>query len=218
MKSRFLPVVAVAVVLTGGISAAYTILKPKEKLRIFRPSDVNPKLVDASLTGNNAPHRVGDFSFYNQLGETVTQKNLEGKIYVADFFFTTCPSICPKMATQMQRVFERFKANEQVMLVSHTVMPEVDSVPVLAEYAKKYGADGGKWLFLTGDKKHLYEMARKSYFAAPGEGSGDEHDFIHTENFVLVDAKRRIRGYYDGTSTEDVTRLMKEIEMLLEEE
>jgi len=180
-------------------------------------------MVDSSLRNINRNHRISDFELINQDGRIVTQKDFEGKIYVADFFFTTCPSICPKMSAQMQRVYEKFIDNEEVMILSHTVMPETDSVPVLAEYAKRFDVNSKKWLFVTGKKKKIYELARKSYFAVQNEESapdeshaGDEHDFIHTENFILVDKNKRIRGFYDGTSPDDVDRLIEDIEIVLQ--
>ena len=199
------------------IAVAYQFLKPPVTLKIYNPADINLELVDSSVQDVSRMHRIADFELINQDGKIVTQKDFEGVIYVADFFFTTCRSICPKMSTQMQRVFEEFKDNEQIMMLSHTVYPEVDSVPVLAEYAKKYNADSKKWMLVTGDKKHIYELARKSYFAVTTEGSGDEDDFIHTENFILIDKEKRIRGFYDGTSPKDVDRLIEEIKILQEE-
>ena len=196
------------------IAIAYQLVKPPVKLKIYNPADINPELVDTSVQDVGRKHRIADFELINQDGKIVTQKDFEGVIYVADFFFTTCRSICPKMSTQMQRVYEEFKDNEHIMLLSHTVYPEIDSVPVLAEYAKKYNANSKKWMLVTGDKKHIYELARKSYFAITTEGSGDEDDFIHTENFILIDKKKRIRGFYDGTSPEDVDRLIEEIKIL----
>jgi protein SCO1/2 len=199
-----------------GVLVVYFFLTPVPVLKIYKPSDLNPELVDDDLK-NNKPHRIADFKLINQLGDTITLKNLEGKIYVADFFFTTCPTICPKMSDQMYRVYQKYKDNPDVLILSHTVMPEVDSVPVLKAYAEKYGADANKWIFLTGPKEEIYQLARKSYFAVISEGDGGVSDFIHTENFILVDKQKRIRGFYDGTSKEDVDRLIKEISYLLKE-
>lgn len=199
-----------------GVLIVYFFLTPVPVLKIYKPSDLNPELVDDDLK-NNKPHRIADFKLINQLGDTITLKNLEGKIYVADFFFTTCPTICPKMSDQMYRVYQKYKDNPDVLILSHTVMPEVDSVPVLKAYAEKYGADANKWIFLTGPKEEIYQLARKSYFAVISEGDGGVSDFIHTENFILVDKQKRIRGFYDGTSKEDVDRLIKEISYLLKE-
>jgi protein SCO1/2 len=142
---------------------------------------------------------------------------VKGRIVVADFFFTTCPTICPKMSVQMARVQEAFKDEDRLLLLSHSVTPELDSVPVLAEYAERHGADPARWRFLTGDRKQIYDLARKSYFAVLDEGDGGPDDFVHTENFVLVDGKGRLRGFYDGTSPKDVDRLIADIPKLLAE-
>jgi len=153
----------------------------------------------------------------DQDGKAFNQSDLEGKYYVSDFFFTTCPTICPDMSTQLKRVQEAYKADDDFMIVSHTVNPEVDSAETLKAYAELYEADPNKWVFLTGDKKIIYDLARKSYFAATTEGDGGVNDFIHTENFVLVDKEKRIRGFYDGTSEESVDQLITDIEILSQE-
>lgn len=160
-------------------------------------------------------HKVGDFKFYDQTGKEITQKNLEGKIYVTDFFFTTCKSICPVMTTQMQRVYERYKNNKDVKILSHTVDPETDSIPVMATYAKIHKAEGDKWHFLTGKKEELYKIARTGYLLDAEEGDGGPDDFIHTPNFALIDKEKHIRGYYDGTDSNEVSRLLVDIEILL---
>lgn len=221
---KFAPIIIVLLFFTAGIVISNYLFTSTEKLKIFNPADINPSLVDPSLRTTAKYHRVADFKLINQDGRVISQKDFEGKIYVADFFFTTCPSICPRMSSQMQRVYDKFSDDESVMLLSHTVMPEVDSVPVLLDYAKRYHARSDKWMFVTGEKKKIYELARKSYFAVTEENApaitgqaGDEHDFIHTENFILVDKNKRLRGFYDGTSMEEVDRLMEEIEILLEE-
>lgn len=224
-KNWLLPVIALLLITGVGIAiAAYMNSKAYEEadvLPVYNPSQVNDSLVDPSMHNVGMGHRVGDFSLYDQRGRTITQKDLEGKIYVADFFFTTCKSICPKMTSQLQRVQEKYKNNAQVMILSHTVLPEVDSVETMMNYAMQYGADNDKWLFLTGEKSMIYSMARKNYFivkeAEQGSGDGDG-DFIHTENFVLIDTKKRIRGYYDGTSKEDVDLLLGDMDKLLREE
>lgn len=210
---RLIP--AIVVVITGMV-IAYFLIKPKV-LPVFNPSDINPKLVDESVQGVTKLHRVGSFSLTNQEGKTITEKNYEGKIYVADFFFVTCPTICPKMTKQMERVVEEFKSNNNILFLSHTVMPEHDSVPVLKEYATKHKINSDKWNLVTGDKKQIYDLARKTYFAAITEGDGGVDDFIHTENFVLIDKEKRIRGFYDGTSENDVDRLINDINTLLNE-
>ncbi len=217
-KSGILVIGLVVLIAFVGIYVGYKMIDKPERLKIFNPTDINPKLVSPDVKDIYAHHKIRGFKLVSQLGDTITQKQFDGKIYVTDFFFTTCPSICPKMSTQMVRVQEAFKDDDKVMILSHTVFPEIDSVPVLAAYAEEYGVEANKWLLVTGDKKEIYDLARKSYFAIIDEGgNGDEHDFIHTENFVLIDPNKRIRGFYDGTSLEDVNRLIKEIKILKQE-
>lgn len=196
------------------ISLFYSALKPKKNLPIYNPSMVNPELVDSTVQYISKYHTIADFSFVNQNGKTITQKDYEGKIYVADFFFTTCGSICPKMTTNLVEVQKAILHNPKVMLLSHTVLPEMDSVPVLKEYAIKNGVMDNKWNLVTGDKKAIYTMARKSYLAVKLGKPNELYDMVHTENFVLVDAKRRVRGFYDGTKKEDVQRLIADINFL----
>ncbi|SEP28068.1 protein SCO1/2 [Flavobacterium sp. CF108] len=199
------------------ISLFYSALKPQKTLPIYNPADVNPELVDSTIQYKSKYHTIADFSFVNQNGDTITQKNYEGKIYVADFFFTTCGSICPKMSTNLADVQKAVLNNPKVMLLSHTVFPEVDSVSVLKAYAVKYGVVDSKWNLVTGDKKEIYTMARKSYLAVKLGRPDQLYDMVHTENFVLVDQKRRVRGFYDGTKKEDITRLLEDIDFLSKE-
>ncbi|MET0759678.1 MAG: SCO family protein [Flavobacterium sp.] len=196
------------------ISLFYSALKPKKTLPIYNPSMVNPELVDSTVQYISKYHTIADFSFINQNGKTITQKDYEGKIYVADFFFTTCGSICPKMTANLSEVQKAIVNNPKVMLLSHTVLPEIDSVPVLKKYALKNGVMDSKWNLVTGDKKAIYTMARKSYLAVKLGKPEELYDMVHTENFVLVDAKRRVRGFYDGTKKEDVQRLIDDINFL----
>lgn len=195
----------------------YSALKPKKTLPIYNPADVNPELVDSTVQYKSKYHTIADFSFINQNGDTITQKNYEGKIYVADFFFTTCGSICPKMTTNLEEVQKAVLNNPKVMLLSHTVFPEVDSVSVLKEYAIKHHVVDSKWNLVTGDKKEIYTMARKSYLAVKLGRPDQLYDMVHTENFVLVDQKRRVRGFYDGTNKEDMKRLLEDIDFLSQE-
>lgn len=197
---------------------AYPLLKPQKVLRIYQPSDINPKLVDESVQGISKDHTVADFKLVNQLGDTITQETFAGKIYVADFFFATCPSICPIMSSNIAKLQEEFKGSPEIMFLSHSVTPEIDSVEALYEYGELYNANPERWMLATGDKRHIYELARKSYFAVLDEGDGGKQDFIHTENFILVDTDRRLRGFYDGTSEADMERLADEIRILWEEE
>ena len=196
----------------------YNALKPKKSLPIFNPADVNPELVDSTVQYKSKYHTIADFSFVNQNGDTITQKDYEGKIYVADFFFTTCGSICPKMSVNLEEVQKAFANNPKVKLLSHTVFPETDSVPVLKAYAKKHNVIDAKWNLVTGDKKEIYAMARKSYLAVKLGKPSELYDMVHTENFVLVDAKRRVRGFYDGTNKEDIQKLIEDINFLCEQE
>jgi protein SCO1 len=196
----------------------YQALKPKKTLPIFNPADVNPELVDSTVQYIQKYHTIADFSFTNQNGKTITQKDYQGKIYVADFFFTTCGSICPIMTTNMVDVQKAFANNPKVMLLSHTVFPETDSVPALKSYAIKKGVNDQKWNLVTGDKKAIYTMARKSYLAVKLGKPSELYDMVHTENFVLVDTKRRVRGFYDGTKKEEIQRLIEDINWLLSQE
>jgi len=195
----------------------YLIIRPSDQLPIYHPSQLDPRLVDPSLKGDAREHHIMDFTLMDQKGALVSLADVKDRIVVADFFFTTCPTICPKMTKQMVRVQEAFADEDRLMLLSHSVTPEMDSVPVLAAYADLHGANYAKWRFLTGDRKVIYDLARKSYFAVLDEGDGGPDDFVHTENFVLVDPQRRLRGFYDGTSTTDVDRLIGDIRKLLEE-
>ena len=216
MKNK-LALIVPAILLCIGIAVAYEMIKNDRVLPIYSPAMINPELVDESKQNVTKGHRIGDFELVNQDGKTVTNKDFDEFYYVTDFFFTTCPTICPSMSAQMQRVQKKYKDDEDFKILSHTVQPEVDSVPVLKEYANLYEADPKKWIFVTGDKKIIYDLARKSYFAAVTEGDGGPGDFIHTENFVLVDKEKRIRGFYDGTSEESVDQLLVDIEILSQE-
>ena len=194
----------------------YSALKPAKSLPIYNPSDVNPELVDTTVQYISKYHTIANFSFTNQNGKSITQKDYEGKIYVADFFFTTCKSICPKMTTNLVEVQKAFLHNPKVKLLSFSVMPDIDSVSVLKEYAKINGVTDSKWNLVTGDKKAIYAMARKSYLAVKQGKPEELYDMVHTENFVLVDSKRRIRGFYDGTKKEEIQRLIEDINWLCE--
>lgn len=200
------------------VSLFYDALKPKKSLPIFNPSDVNPELVDTTVQYIANKHFIANFSFTNQNGKIITQKDYEGKIYVADFFFTTCKSICPKMTTNLVDVQKAFLDNPKVKLLSFTVMPDIDNVSVLKEYAKINGVVDSKWNLVTGDKKAIYTMARKSYLAVKQGKPDEQYDMVHTENFVLVDSKKRVRGFYEGTNKEEIQRLIEDINWLLEDE
>ena len=205
-----------------GISAVililfYNALLPVKRLPVYQPAMVNYELVDSTIQHKKKFHRIADFSLTNQNGKTITQKDFKGKIYVADFFFTTCPSICIAMTNNLIKVQKKIKNNPHVMLLSHSVTPEIDSVAQLKKYAIDKGVIDQKWHLLTGDKKIIYELARKSYLAVKENGDGGAFDMIHTENFILVDPDRRIRGFYDGTDLEEIQRLLEELEILTQE-
>lgn len=199
------------------ITALYYLNNKSKSLPIYNPTDVNPKLVDDSLLNVSKNHTIADFSLVDQDGKTVTGTDFKDKIYVADFFFTRCGTICPIMTDNMSTLQETFIDNPKIKFLSHSVTPIMDSVPVLKVYADAHGAISGKWHITTGSKKMIYNLARKSYFAVLDEGDGGDQDFIHTEQFVLIDTKKRIRGYYDGTNLKDIEQLTKDIQLLLTE-
>ncbi len=178
---------------------------------------VNFELVDSTIQHHKKFHRIADFSLTNQNGKTVSHQDFKGKIYVADFFFTTCPTICIAMTDNMLKVQEEIKNNPNIMLLSHSVTPKIDSVPKLKKYALEKGVIDTKWHLVTGDKKEIYELARKSYLAVKASGDGGPFDMIHTENFILIDPDQRIRGFYDGTDIVEINRLLDEIDILIQE-
>ena len=199
------------------ISIIYNIFDVYKPLPIYQPAMVNTEMVDSTIQYKKKYHKIAEFSLTNQNGETITQDTYKDKIYVADFFFTTCQTICPIMTDHMAQIQKEIINDPDVMLLSHTVTPEIDSVAQLKKYALKKGVNDAKWNLVTGDKKQIYQLARKSYLAVKTDGNGDIYDMIHTENFMLIDKKRQIRGYYDGTNPEDIKRLIADIETLKEE-
>ena len=206
-----------------GVTITYFMIKPsKEKsLPVINPVDVNEEMVDPELLRIGYGHKIGNFSFLNQDGKVVTQQDVKGKVFVAEYFFTTCGTICPIMNVQMQRVHKVYQANNNVRILSFTVDPKVDTVAQMKRYAVAHGADAKSWFFLTGTQEKLYELARKSFFVlkpAETENQGDVgSDFIHTNNFVLVDKEMRIRGYYDGTNSKEVDELIGDMALLVKE-
>jgi protein SCO1/2 len=207
--------IGLSIIIWGVISVSlfYSILKPVEKLPIYQPASVNSELVDTTIVHKINYHKISDFSLTNQNGETVTQNKFDNKIYVADFFFTTCQSICPIMTKNMKEIQDKLIKDSEVLLLSHTVFPEIDSVEVLKKYAVENEVIDSKWDLVTGDKKEIYDLARKSYLAAKDNSFG-EYEMIHTENFVLIDKKKQIRGFYDGTNKEEIDRLYEDIKIL----
>ncbi len=184
----------------------------ENKLKIY-----GPRYFDTSLN-DTVYHRIPPFKLIAHTGDTISHKDMLGKIYVADFFFTHCQGICPKMTNNFTRIQEQFMHEEDsIFLLSHTVDPARDSVPRLREYAEMFEADPSKWFFLTGPKPELYRLARKGYFITTQDGDGSAEDFVHSEKFILVDKLGRIRGYYDGTDSMEVKHLMRDIIFLTAE-
>lgn len=198
------------------ITVMYQALSPKKVLPVYQPNDVATELVDTTIQYVRKYHTIAPFSLTNQNGETITEATYKDKIYVADFFFTTCQTICPIMTDHMAKIQEEIKSDSEILLLSHTVTPEIDTVAQLKRYAKRKGVIDAKWNLVTGDKKQIYELARKSYLAAK-DAPYNEYDLIHTENFVLVDAQKRIRGFYDGTDPEAIDQLLEDISVLKRE-
>jgi len=206
----------------GGISIIiiaiiYNTLNVYQPLPIYQPTMVSTELVDSTIQHQKKYHKIADFSLINQNGETITQNNYKDKIYVADFFFTTCQTICPIMTDHMVEIQKGILDDDEVMLLSHSVTPKIDTVAQLKRYAEKKGVNDKKWNLVTGDKKEIYKLARKSYLAVKDNGDGGPFDMVHTENFMLIDKKRQIRGFYDGTNPEDIDKLLEDIQILKKE-
>lgn len=198
------------------ITIFYSILKIEQPLPIYQPNRIDATLVDSTIQHKKKYHTIADFKLINQNGETITQDNYKGKIYVADFFFTTCQTICPIMTDQMHRIQENIINDDDVMLLSHSVTPEIDSVAQLKRYAIEKGVNDIKWNLVTGDRKQIYDLARKSYLVVKNDDSED-YGMIHTENFALIDKDKQIRGIYNGVSPASVDSLLHDIKRLKKE-
>ncbi len=210
-KNKYLMIALMLVLLSGCHSEE----AETTSLPFYTGPDFTPHWLTSDDPDRENLHMIAPFSFINQNGEEVRESLFEGKIYVADFIFTTCPGICPKMSRNMVRLQKETAADEEILLLSHTVTPEIDTVPVLKKYADRQGAISGKWHLVTGERKAIYDIARKSYFADEDLGfQKDENDFLHSENFILVDKQRRIRGVYNGTLPAEMRRLLEDIEIL----
>lgn len=192
----------------------YTALQPKKMLPIYQPNMISQELVDSTLHYKKKYHTISDFELINQNGKKITQQDYMDKIYVADFFFTTCPTICPIMTKNMAEIQHQVINDKDVMLLSHSVTPTIDSVAQLKKYALEKGVVDYKWNLVTGNKKQIYELARKSYLAVKTDGDGGPYDMIHTENFILVDKEKRIRGFYDGTDSKEIEKLLQDLQIL----
>ena len=189
----------------------------KEKLPILGNREAVTKIVNGKEITDTIYHQIPDFEFISQDSIKITQKDFAGKIYVADFFFTTCPTICPKMKTQMLRIFKKFKDNPQVAILSHTIDPRHDSPAVLKEFSKNLGIQNSMWTMVTGDKVKIYEIGQKSYMVSATDDPTQSGGIVHSGAFILVDKNRHIRGIYDGTKPEKVDKLMEDMETLLNE-
>ena len=203
------------VFLITGIILFVSCKQPTQKqLPIYNPSNFNPELVDPSLQNKTEYHTVSDFKLINQNGDTITQDDYNNKIYIADFFFTSCRTICPVMTNNIGILQQEFLNDIDVMFLSLSVTPDIDNVSVLRNYATNKGVIDSKWNVTTGNKKHIYELARKSYFAVVEQGDGGLQDFIHTPNFILVDKEKQIRGIYNGTDDMEIQRIIEDINIL----
>lgn len=201
-------------VLILGMLSMFTACNEKH-LPYLGPERVVTKEVDGEKVKDTVPHQIPKFQFIDQEGQKVTEKTFEGKVYVADFFFTNCPTICPDMTEQMNRVYKKYEDNPDLMLLSHTVDPKRDTPKTLKNYADKLGVSSSKWKFVTGDKEDIYNVGRKGYMASARKDSTAPGGFLHSGQFFLIDQKRRIRGIYNGTKPESVDQLMKDIDILL---
>ena len=195
------------------ITMIYTLLKVPKKLPIYQPEMVDKDLVDSTIQYVKKYHKIAPFKLLNQNGDTITQDDYKDKIYVADFFFTTCQDICPIMTEHMVEIQKELKEDNEVLLLSHSVIPEYDTPEILKAYALKKGVDDTRWNLVTGSRKEIYTLARKSYLAVK-DIPGEEDAMVHTENFMLIDKKGQIRGYYDGTDSEAIEVLLEDIEIL----
>ena len=189
----------------------------KDKLPVLGRKKIIERFEGGKTFFDTLDHKIADFGFLNQDSAIVTNDNYKGKIYIADFFFTSCPTICPAMKKQMLRVYEEFEGNDKVAILSHTIDPEYDNVTVLRDYAERLGVSSSKWNFVTGDLDEIYDLGEKSYMVTAGEDEEAPGGYIHSGAFLLVDMDRRIRGIYDGTIPEDVDVLMNDIGRLLME-
>lgn len=188
-----------------------------DKLPILGQREAVTTVVDGKPVTDSTYQTIPNFAFVSQYGDTVTAKTLDNKIYVADFFFTSCPTICPKMKVQLRRVYDKFNGNPNVMMLSHSIDPTHDSVPVLKEFADNLGITGRQWLFVTGDREKIYDIAQGSYMVTAQADSTAPGGVVHSGAFILVDKAKHIRGIYDGTTEAGVDKLMGDIDRLLAE-
>lgn len=207
---------AIALLLLAVLGACDALVSEK-KLPILGRREITTTEIDGKETADTVYHKVGDFRFVDQDSAWVTNDTFAGKIYVSDFFFTSCPTICPIMKTQMVRIYQEFETNPEVALLSHSIDPEHDTVAVLKEFSERLGVKSDKWHFVTGNKDEIYDLGETSYMVVAGEDPGAPGGYIHSGAFLLVDKQRRIRGVYDGTIAEEVDQLIADMKILLKE-
>ena len=189
----------------------------QKKLPFIGESDVVKKMVDGKEVEEIIYPVIPAFSFLNQDAKTITEKSFDGKIYVADFFFTTCPTICPIMKKNMLKVYEAYHDNPDIGILSHSIDPGHDSVEVLKKYADDLGVKGNMWQFVTGDREKIYEIGEKHYLVSARADANEPGGYIHSGHFVLIDKNKHIRGMYDGTKDEGTKQLIADIKVLLDE-
>ena len=194
-----------------------TTIKTSSNIPIYGKCTIDTTHTNGKYVAKDGYHCIAPFRLKDQQGSVITRNDLNGKIYVANFFYSTCTSICPIMSDKMEEVYRLFENNPEVAFVSHTVNPSYDTVPILAAYAQARGAKAGKWYFLTGDKKELYDLARNSYMLSSSIGDGGVDDFVHTQKFALIDKEKHIRGFYNGIDQESIDSLIKDMRTLLKE-
>ncbi|WP_215226029.1 SCO family protein [Echinicola shivajiensis] len=188
----------------------------KEQLPILGHKYTEEKTIDGNTVTDTVYHEIAPFSFTDQEGNIITKEDVKGKVYVADFFFTSCPTICPIMKSQMLRVYEKFKDNPDFKILSHSIDPTYDTVEVLKDYAERLGIkDASTWHFLTGDQEKIFEIGQTSYLATAMEDKNEPGGFLHSGAFILIDQEGHIRGVYDGTKEDQVNKLMKDIPKIL---
>ena len=183
-------------------------------LPIYGNRQAETKVVNGQTVTDTVYQTIPPIKFINQYGDSISDKNLAGKIYVADFFFTSCPSICPIMQRNMLNVYNAFKSNNDVKILSYTIDPKYDSVPVLKKYADKLGVTGNSWWFLQGKKDDTYRIAEKNYLVAVSKDTTVAGGYVHQGYFVLIDKEKRVRGSYDGTNQQQVAQLIADIKTL----
>lgn len=217
--SSYKQLIALVATFIAAVIVGVFILYPRKSLPIIQPGDLNPALVDAQ-DWNREQHLIAAFGLINHLGDSIHLKDVEGDVLIVDFFFTRCATICPIMTKNLTVVKEALDGEDGWRMLSHSVTPEADSVSILSAYAKRMDAEHPNWWFLTGDKREIYRLARRSYFACYDEANGGDgglQDFVHTENVVLVDQGGRLRGFYDGTSESAMNQLIEDSRWLLQE-